>query len=64
MKDGVMTNMQIARKKVVELVQTEGIRVREKFGAIALWKWQALHPGSLDPHVAGFRMRQVRSTES
>ena len=33
-KNGLLVDMQLARKKTVELVHSEGIRVRGKFAAI------------------------------
>ena len=53
-KDGVVSGLMTSRKKVVELIQSKGVRAREKFKAIALSRWAHLHPNSPDPKAAGF----------
>lgn len=54
----IMTNLADARKRIVEVVQSSGTRVREKFRAVQLTKWQQFHPDS-DPVADGHIIQDV-----
>ena len=56
----LLVDMKLARKKTVELIHSEGLRVRDRFKAILLSKWADKHPDNPDPRAAGFQVKKVK----
>ena len=59
-KDGFITNMRVEREKVVQLIKSEGVRLKERFRGILLSKWIIMHPEEPDPQKAGFTIKKMK----
>ena len=58
-KKGVLDELTELRKVIVEVIEREGIRIKEKFRAMKVETWKKEHPGQ-DPITAGFPVRMLK----
>ena len=58
-KKGVLDELTELRKVTVEVIEREGVKVKEKFRAMKVETWKKEHPGQ-DPITAGFPVRMLK----
>ena len=57
-KTKMMAEIEIERKRVVELIKSTGQRIKTKFKVMSMARWNAKYPGK-DPKACGMMVRKV-----